>query len=103
MTERELTSRAEQTKSAIVTAALALFRENGYDATTMRAIASAAGVSIGNAYYYFGSKEELIREFYARNQAEHAAAMAAKRLPHHRRMPLERMLTPETRTSKGLC
>lgn len=74
MTEHELTSRAEQTRSAIVTAALRLFRENGYDATTMRAIAAEAGVSTGNAYYYYGSKEELIREFYERSQAEHAAA-----------------------------
>jgi AcrR family transcriptional regulator len=74
MTEQELTSRAEQTRSAIVTAALRLFRENGYDATTMRTIAQEAGVSTGNAYYYFASKEELIREFYARNQAEHTAA-----------------------------
>jgi AcrR family transcriptional regulator len=74
VTEHELTSRAAQTRSAIVTAALRLFRENGYDATTMRAVAAAAGVSTGNAYYYFGSKEELIREFYERSQAEHAAA-----------------------------
>jgi AcrR family transcriptional regulator len=74
VTEHELTPRAEQTRSAIVTAALRLFRENGYDATTMRAVAAEAGVSTGNAYYYFGSKEELIREFYARSQADHAAA-----------------------------
>jgi AcrR family transcriptional regulator len=74
VTEHELTPRAEQTRSAIVTAALRLFRENGYDATTMRAVAAEAGVSTGNAYYYFGSKEELIREFYARSQAEHAKA-----------------------------
>ena len=43
----------------------------------MRAIAREAGVPTGNAYYYyyyFGSKEELIREFCARNQAEHEAA-----------------------------
>jgi AcrR family transcriptional regulator len=70
----ELTSRAEQTRSAIVAAALHLFRENGYDATTMRGIAAAAGVSTGNAYYYFASKEELIREFYTRSLAEHALA-----------------------------
>ena len=74
MTEHELTPRAGQTRSAIVTAALRLFRENGYDATTMRAIAAEAGVSTGNAYYYFASKEELIREFYARSLAEHALA-----------------------------
>jgi AcrR family transcriptional regulator len=77
VTEHELTPRAEQTRSAIVTAALKLFRENGYDATTMRAVASEAGVSTGNAYYYFRSKEELIREFYARSQADHAAACRA--------------------------
>jgi len=40
----------------------------------MRAIAQRAGVSASNAYYYFGSKEELIQEFYSRNHAEHMAA-----------------------------
>jgi AcrR family transcriptional regulator len=72
--ETRLTPRAEQTRAAIVEAALRLFRETGYEAATMRAIARAAGVSTGNAYYYFGSKEELIQEFYVRNHAEHAAA-----------------------------
>ena len=67
-------ARASQTRAAIIEAALRLFRETGYEATTMRAIAREAGVSTGNAYYYFGSKEELIREFYANNQAEHEAA-----------------------------
>jgi AcrR family transcriptional regulator len=74
VTEHEPTSRSGQTRSAIVTAALRLFRENGYDATTMRAIAAEAGVSAGNAYYYFASKEELIREFYALSLAEHVLA-----------------------------
>ena len=72
--EPGLTPRAEQTRTAIVEAALRLFRENGYEAATMRAIALQAGVSTGNAYYYFGSKDELIQEFYLRNHAEHAAA-----------------------------
>jgi AcrR family transcriptional regulator len=67
-------ARSAQTRAVIVEAALRLFRENGYDATTMRAIAGEAGVAAGNAYYYFGSKEELIQEYYARNHAEHAAA-----------------------------
>jgi AcrR family transcriptional regulator len=69
-----LTPRAEQTRATIVTAALALFRERGYDAATMRAIAARAGVSTGNAYYYFSSKEALIQEFYCRNQADHLTA-----------------------------
>jgi AcrR family transcriptional regulator len=69
-----LTPRAEQTRAAIIEAALELFRESGYDASTMRAIAQRAGVSTGNAYYYFGSKDELIQEFYLRNHAEHERA-----------------------------
>jgi AcrR family transcriptional regulator len=68
------TPRAEQTKAGIVEAALALFAERGYEAATMRAIAQRAGVATGNAYYYFGSKEELIQEFYSRNHARHLAA-----------------------------
>ena len=40
----------------------------------MRAIAKEAGVAVGNAYYYFGSKEHLIQEFYAQSQVEHRAA-----------------------------
>jgi AcrR family transcriptional regulator len=67
-------AKGEQTRAAIVEAALRLFRENGYEATTMRAIAKEAGVATGNAYYYYSSKEELIQEFYARNQAEHTLA-----------------------------
>jgi AcrR family transcriptional regulator len=72
-----LTPRAQQTRAAIIDAALELFRSNGYEATTMRAIAQRAGVSTGNAYYYFSSKEELIQEFYARSHAEHLAASRA--------------------------
>jgi AcrR family transcriptional regulator len=73
----ELTPRAQQTRAAIVTAALDLFRERGYEAATMREIASRAGVSTGNAYYYFGSKEELIQEYYVMSHAEHLAASRA--------------------------
>jgi AcrR family transcriptional regulator len=51
-------SKGEQTRRAIAEAALRLFREQGYEATTMRAIAKEAGVATGNAYYYFGSKED---------------------------------------------
>ncbi|HEV2781825.1 MAG TPA: TetR family transcriptional regulator [Actinophytocola sp.] len=58
--------RSEATRTRIVEAALRLFSERGYDRTTMRAIAKEAGVSVGNAYYYFGSKEHLVQGFYDR-------------------------------------
>lgn len=67
-------TKAARTRSAIIDAALKLFREKGYDATTMRAIATEAGVSVGNAYYYFDSKEQLIQGFYDRAQLEHEVA-----------------------------
>lgn len=54
-------------------AAIDSFIEHGYADTTMRAIADAAGVSVGNAYYYFPSKTHLVQELYVRVQREHAA------------------------------
>ncbi|WP_240434369.1 TetR family transcriptional regulator [Streptomyces sp. YIM 130001] len=59
----------------ILETAMRLFQERGYDRTTMRAIAKEAGVSVGNAYYYFGGKEHLIQGFYDRIAAEHRAAV----------------------------
>ena len=66
--------KSEQTKARIVDSALELFLEHGYDGTTMRAIAKAAGVSVGNAYYYFDSKEHLIQEYYGRVLDAHLEA-----------------------------
>jgi AcrR family transcriptional regulator len=67
-------ARGEQTRQLILETALRLFRERGYTETTMRAIAKEAGVAVGNAYYYFDSKEHLIQGFYDNNQAAHRVA-----------------------------
>lgn len=71
-------SKGEQTRQLILNTALRLFRERGYAQTTMRAIAAEAGVAVGNAYYYFDSKEQLIQSFYSRGLVEHRAVMARK-------------------------
>ena len=73
-TDRPRRPRGEQTRQLILDTALRLFRERGYAETTMRAIATEAGVAVGNAYYYFDSKEHLIQGFYDRNQAAHRIA-----------------------------
>jgi AcrR family transcriptional regulator len=84
------TKKGEQTRAQILEAALVLFRERGYEETTMRAIAESAGVAVGNAYYYFKSKEHLIQAFYERTHEEH---MAASRLVLDREKGLrERLL-----------
>jgi len=67
-------AKGEQTRQLIVDTALALFQQVGFERTTMRAIAAAAGVSVGNAYYYFASKDHLVQAYYDRSQLEHEAA-----------------------------
>jgi AcrR family transcriptional regulator len=71
------TRKGEQTRAAIFGAALSLFQESGYQATTMRAIAEQAGVSLGNSYHYFPSKGHLVLEFYAYTQRLHRQACAS--------------------------
>ncbi|MFE9772554.1 TetR/AcrR family transcriptional regulator [Streptomyces sp. NPDC005931] len=68
-------SKSGQTRALILETAMRLFQERGYDKTTMRAIAKEAGVSVGNAYYYFEGKEHLIQGFYDRIAAEHRVAV----------------------------
>lgn len=66
--------KSERTRDKLRTIALASFRERGYDATTMRLIADEAGVSVGNAYYHFATKNDLIQELYVEVQEQHRAA-----------------------------
>ncbi len=62
----ELTSKARHTRERILEAALGLFTEKGYEATTMRDIAKEAGSSLGLAYRYYASKEEFALALYMR-------------------------------------
>ena len=68
------TAKGEQTKALILSTALEMLHERGYEQTTMRAIAEKAGVSLGNAYHYFGSKDHLIQAFYHRTHEDHLRA-----------------------------
>ena len=67
-------SKGERTREHILATALRLFRDHGYEATSMRAIATAARVSVGNAYHYFDSKEHLVQAFYAETHRAHLDA-----------------------------
>lgn len=61
-------SKSEETRGRILTAALHLFRERGFEQTTMREVAREAGVALGSAYYYFESKESIVMAFYHQAQ-----------------------------------
>jgi len=57
-------SRAEQrrrTEARILDAATQAFLADGYERTTIRAVAAAAGVDAGLVMHYFASKQELFR------------------------------------------
>lgn len=60
----DLSPKAIQTRQHIYDTAVSLFKEQGYDATTMREIASTADVSIGLAYRYFARKEDIVMHLY---------------------------------------
>jgi AcrR family transcriptional regulator len=54
--------KARATRRRIREAALRLFREQGYAATSMQAIADAAGVAVQTLYFTFGTKRALLSE-----------------------------------------
>ncbi len=64
------TDKAEQTRQTIFHAALQLFREQGFDRTTMQEIALRAGVVKSAAYYYFPGKDAIIAAYYETVQTE---------------------------------
>jgi AcrR family transcriptional regulator len=67
----ERLSKSEATRENILNAAIGLFRNEGFDETTMRVVASEAGVALGLAYHYFPSKEALVMAYYERVQRQH--------------------------------
>ncbi|MEU8145027.1 helix-turn-helix domain-containing protein [Nonomuraea sp. NPDC048901] len=52
--------KGSQTRAEIQEAALTLFTEHGYDATSMREIAEQLGITKAALYYHFDSKEAVI-------------------------------------------
>jgi AcrR family transcriptional regulator len=52
-------TKGETTRLAIEDAAVELFMENGYHATSMRQIAEHAGLALGGIYNHFSSKDEI--------------------------------------------
>jgi AcrR family transcriptional regulator len=64
-------AKSDDTRAKISAAAIESFRQRGYDQTTIRLIADHVGISVGNAYYYFPTKNHLVQELYVQVQSEH--------------------------------
>ena len=58
------------TSDKILDAAERLFAQNGFSATSMRAITRLAGVNLAAVNYHFGNKKELLKAVYQRRLGE---------------------------------
>ncbi|MFI7633432.1 TetR/AcrR family transcriptional regulator [Nonomuraea sp. NPDC049400] len=59
--------KGSETRADIQQAALTLFTERGYDATSMREIAEQIGITKAALYYHFDSKEAIILSLFQEN------------------------------------
>src|SRR5262245_63129737 len=82
-------SGSEETRRQILESALALFRERGFEATTIRDIAAGANLSLGAAYYYFKSKEAIVGAYY--DYVHHEHLRRARDAVSRTRNPRERL------------
>ena len=53
--------RSEAARARVLEAALELFSTQGFGATAMRQISQESGISVGNLYHHFGSKEAIFQ------------------------------------------
>jgi AcrR family transcriptional regulator len=67
-TRRTQAERRDATTTQLVDAARTLFGRNGYAATSIEAIAAAAGMTKGAAYHHFGDKPALFRAVFVLEQ-----------------------------------
>jgi TetR/AcrR family transcriptional regulator len=70
---------ADRSRAAILDAAVHLFAEQGYDATSLTQVGAAAGVSRGTPGYFFRSKAELYQAVLDQSFAEVSEAVRAGR------------------------
>jgi AcrR family transcriptional regulator len=65
MTKPKRQIRGEQTRTAILDAAMNLFLQGGYNGTSMRQIANEAGIALGGIYNHFPGKEDIFKALIA--------------------------------------
>jgi AcrR family transcriptional regulator len=77
MSRMPTTDGARRTRDRVLSAALELFNERGSSAVTTNHVAARAGISPGNLYYWFGDKDEIVRELYAQYVGAYERVWAA--------------------------
>jgi AcrR family transcriptional regulator len=84
----------------VLDATLALAADGGFDAVQMRDVAAAADVALGTVYRYFSSKERLLLEAMAEQQADLRAYLATH--PPAEPGPADRVLAVLGRSNRSL-
>ena len=68
----------QQTRERLTRAAMALFLERGFEATTLDDIAAAADISRRSFFHYFASKEDVVFAWHEETTAALIAAVEAR-------------------------
>jgi AcrR family transcriptional regulator len=92
MSRTPTTDGARRTRDRVLSSALELFNEGGAAKISTNHVAARAGISPGNLYYWFGDKDEIIRELYAQFVAAYERLWGAGGSDPHK-VPLD--LTPD--------
>ncbi len=71
------TAQGAAAKDRLYATAIAMIAERGYEATTLREIATKAGVSVGLLYRYFPSKQAVVLALYDELSTDYARAATA--------------------------
>lgn len=66
-------------RTRIIQAAARLFREKGFNGTTVREIAEAVGMQSGSLFYFFPSKQDILLAVMSQGMAEVHASVAEAR------------------------
>jgi len=87
--EADRTAASQRTMTKFLEAAESIFGRHGYEGTSVREIASTAGVNLGTLKHYWGSKRDLLRDLMERRlrpvheeSTRRLAALVAARARH---------------------
>jgi TetR/AcrR family transcriptional regulator, transcriptional repressor for nem operon len=69
-------------RERLIAAACQMVHEQGVEKTTLAHIAAAAGVPLGNVYYYFKTKDDIVRAIVEAHLAEASELLAAIEAAH---------------------
>lgn len=91
--DRRLTQRGEERRRQLLEFAANRFADNGYHPTSVAEIVEGLGVGKGVFYWYFDSKEELLRAILAQGQLD---------LRRRQRAAISDATTPMERIERGI-